>query len=114
MQAAVLQQEHYPPKVDEIFPASALLIIPDLTQIFRQQKRRFKKRTSSAIWETPPSKYFRFRSPKLLYDLEQLVQLTTHIADHGDMPNILDLFLTSNPSVYAVILCSRWTPPITS
>ncbi|XP_045122765.1 inner centromere protein A-like isoform X2 [Portunus trituberculatus] len=64
MQAAVLQQEHYPPKVDEIFPASALLIIPDLTQIFRQQKRRFKKRTSSAIWETPPSKYFRFRSPK--------------------------------------------------
>lgn len=64
LQAALLRQEHYPPKVDEIFPAISLLIIPDLTRMFRQQKRRFKKRTSSAIWETPPSKYFRYMSPK--------------------------------------------------
>ncbi|XP_063868422.1 inner centromere protein A-like isoform X1 [Scylla paramamosain] len=63
MRAAMMQQEHYPPKVDEIFPARSLLIIPDLTQIFHQQKRRFRKRTSSANWETPPSKYFRFKSP---------------------------------------------------
>ncbi|MPC57441.1 hypothetical protein E2C01_051421 [Portunus trituberculatus] len=38
----------------------------------------------------------RLRTP----DQEQLVQ---HL---GDMPNILDLFFTSNPSAYAVILPS--------
>ncbi|KAK8405365.1 hypothetical protein O3P69_001722 [Scylla paramamosain] len=43
----------------------------------------------------------------ILHDLEQLVQHPTRIPDHlGDMPNILDLFLTSNPSTYAVILSS--------
>ncbi|MPC39406.1 hypothetical protein E2C01_032941 [Portunus trituberculatus] len=38
---------------------------------------------------------------------EQLVQHPTHIPDHlGDTPNILDLFLTSNPSAYSVTLLS--------
>src|SRR6201990_2101591 len=38
-------------------------------------------------------------------DLEQLVQLPTRIPDRlGDEPNILDLFLTSNPSPYTVKL----------
>ncbi|MPC51034.1 hypothetical protein E2C01_044871 [Portunus trituberculatus] len=42
-----------------------------------------------------------------LHDLEQLVQYPTRIPDrHGDTPNILDLFLTSNPSAYAVTLSS--------
>ncbi|MPC41751.1 hypothetical protein E2C01_035355 [Portunus trituberculatus] len=43
----------------------------------------------------------------ILHDLEQLVQHFTRIPDRlGDMPNILDLFLTSNPSAYAVTLSS--------
>ena len=43
----------------------------------------------------------------VLNDLEQLVQLPTRIPDRlGDRPNILDLFLTSNPSAYSVNLFS--------
>ncbi|KAK8395869.1 hypothetical protein O3P69_005762 [Scylla paramamosain] len=43
----------------------------------------------------------------ILHDLEQLVQYPTRIPDRlGDTPNILDLFLTSNPSAYAVTLSS--------
>jgi len=43
----------------------------------------------------------------LLNDLEQLVQRPTRIPDRlGDTPNILDLFLTSNPSAYSVKLFS--------
>ncbi|MPC36918.1 hypothetical protein E2C01_030387 [Portunus trituberculatus] len=39
----------------------------------------------------------------ILYDVEQLLQHLSHIPDHlGDTPNILDLFLTFNPSAYAV------------
>lgn len=59
IRAAVLQQEHYPPQLEEIFPPRSLLLLPDLTQIFPKQKRRFRKRTSSAQWGTPPSKVFR-------------------------------------------------------
>ncbi|MPC58129.1 hypothetical protein E2C01_052124 [Portunus trituberculatus] len=43
----------------------------------------------------------------ILHDLEQLVQRPTRIPDRlGDTPKILDLFLTSNPSAYAVTLSS--------
>ncbi|MPC63473.1 hypothetical protein E2C01_057572 [Portunus trituberculatus] len=43
----------------------------------------------------------------IFHDLEQLVHHPTHILDRlGDTPNILDLFLTSNPSAYAVSLLS--------
>ncbi|XP_063864361.1 uncharacterized protein LOC135102784 isoform X1 [Scylla paramamosain] len=43
----------------------------------------------------------------ILHDLEQLVQHLTHIPDClRDTPNILHLFLTSNPSAYAVTLSS--------
>ena len=43
----------------------------------------------------------------ILNDLEQLVQHPTRIPDRlGDRPNILDLFLTSNPSAYSVNLFS--------
>ncbi|MPC22783.1 hypothetical protein E2C01_015809 [Portunus trituberculatus] len=41
----------------------------------------------------------------IFYDLEQLVQHPIHIPDRlGDMPNILDLYLTFNPSPYAFAL----------
>ena len=41
----------------------------------------------------------------ILHDLEQLVQFPTRISDRlGDTYNILDLFLTSNPSAYSVKL----------
>ena len=43
----------------------------------------------------------------ILQDLEQLVQHPTRIPDRlGDTPNILDLFLTTNPSAYSVKLFS--------
>ena len=43
----------------------------------------------------------------ILHNLEQLVQFPTHINDRlGDKPNILDIFLTSNPSAYSVKLSS--------
>ena len=43
----------------------------------------------------------------ILYDLEQLVQHPNRIPDRlGDMTNILVLFLTCNPSAYAVTLSS--------
>ncbi|MPC17695.1 hypothetical protein E2C01_010559 [Portunus trituberculatus] len=43
----------------------------------------------------------------ILHELQQLVQHPTRIPDHlGDTPNILDLFLTSNPSTYAVTFSS--------
>ncbi|XP_053654787.1 inner centromere protein A isoform X2 [Cherax quadricarinatus] len=55
---SVINQEHYPPVIEEIFPPSVLLLVPDLTKMFDKQRRRFFKRTSSAVWNTPPSKYF--------------------------------------------------------
>ena len=43
----------------------------------------------------------------ILHDREQLVPQPTRIPDRlGDTPNILNLFLTSNPSAYAVSLSS--------
>ncbi|MPC84346.1 hypothetical protein E2C01_079083 [Portunus trituberculatus] len=43
----------------------------------------------------------------ILHDLEQLEQHHTSIPDrHRETPNILDLFLTSNPSAYPVTLSS--------
>ena len=43
----------------------------------------------------------------MLHDLEQLVQHPTRIPDRlEDTPKILDLFLNSNPSAYAVTLSS--------
>ncbi|MPC33803.1 hypothetical protein E2C01_027167 [Portunus trituberculatus] len=43
----------------------------------------------------------------ILHDLQQQLLHPTRIPDRlGDTPNILDLFLTSNPSAYAVTLTS--------
>ncbi len=57
---------------------------------------------SSSFTEKPGEHAYNFA---LLNDLEQLVQHPTYIPDClGDRTNILDLFLTSNPSKYSVKL----------
>ena len=59
---------------------------------------------SSSFTDQPGEQAFNFA---ILRDLEQLVQFPTCIPDRlGDMPNILDIFLTSNPSAYSVKLSS--------
>ena len=59
---------------------------------------------SSNFTDQPGEQAYNF---SILNDLEQLVQHPTRIPDRlGDTPNILDLFLTSNPSAYSVELFS--------
>ncbi|MPC20839.1 hypothetical protein E2C01_013799 [Portunus trituberculatus] len=59
---------------------------------------------SSPFTDPPGELAFNFA---IFHDLEQLVQHPTRILDSlGDTSNILDLFLTSNPSAYAVTLSS--------
>ena len=41
---------------DLIFPPEILLLDPNLNSIFKIKRARFDKRTSSAVWKTPPSK----------------------------------------------------------
>ena len=57
---------------------------------------------SSPFTDHPSEIAFNFT---ILHDLDQLVQHPTHIRCRlEDMPNIFNLFLTSNPSAYAVTL----------
>ncbi|KAB7504163.1 Inner centromere protein, partial [Armadillidium nasatum] len=49
-------QEHIPPDLDAVFPPNVLLQMPDLSKIFAKRRSRFYKRTSSAVWNTPPYK----------------------------------------------------------
>ena len=59
---------------------------------------------SSFFTDQPGEQTFNFA---ILHDLEQMVQFPTRIPDRlEDTPNILDLFLTSNPSAYSVKLSS--------
>ena len=59
---------------------------------------------SSSFTDQPGEQAYNFA---ILNDLEQLVQHPTRIPDRlGDRPNILDLFLTSNPSAYSIKLFS--------
>ncbi|MPC78573.1 hypothetical protein E2C01_073062 [Portunus trituberculatus] len=59
---------------------------------------------SSLFTDYPSELAFNFA---IVYDIEQLVQHPIRIRDRlGDTPNILDSFLTSNPSAYAVTLSS--------
>ena len=44
-------------EVENIFPPEALQKEPDLNDIFKIKRARFDKRTSSAVWKTPPSHY---------------------------------------------------------
>ncbi|XP_066962602.1 inner centromere protein A-like isoform X2 [Macrobrachium rosenbergii] len=56
LKASLINQEYYPPDVNSIFPPEDLLIMPNLVEIFPIARRRFFKRTSSAMWTTPPHK----------------------------------------------------------
>ena len=49
----LMQQAYHPPDVDHIFVL--MEASPDLTEIFSEPKRRFYKRTSSAVWDRAPT-----------------------------------------------------------
>jgi len=50
--AALMHQAYNPPDIDAIFFVQEAC--PDLADIFEQKKRRFFKRTSSAVWGNAP------------------------------------------------------------
>ena len=50
-------QANEPVDTDEIFPPECLLKDPNLNEIFKIKRARFNKRTSSAVWKTPPAHY---------------------------------------------------------
>ena len=57
------------------------------------------------LTDQPGKQIFNFA---ILNDIEQLVQLPTRVPDRlGDKPNILDLFLASNPTSYRYFN-SKW------
>ncbi|GFO42151.1 inner centromere protein [Plakobranchus ocellatus] len=57
LNTALIRQCVDPPDVDKLFRWRAI-IPPNLEEIFKGSfKRRYKERTSSAIWNTPPVKY---------------------------------------------------------
>ena len=61
---------------------------------------------SSNSTDTPGELAFNF---SICNDIEQMVQTPTRLPDRlGDVPNLLDLFLTSIPSAYSVETC----PPL--
>ncbi|MCP3678980.1 MAG: hypothetical protein GY782_01260, partial [Gammaproteobacteria bacterium] len=83
--------------ISSIFPFAEISILGD----FNVHHQLW---LSSSFTDHPGEQAFNF---SLLHDLEQLVQHPTRIPDRlGDQPNILDLFLTSNPSAYSVQLFS--------
>ncbi|OPJ74240.1 hypothetical protein AV530_013592 [Patagioenas fasciata monilis] len=51
LRQAVLQQYRHPPSLRALFGAIA---VPRLESIFRKSKPRYFKRTSSAVWSSPP------------------------------------------------------------
>ena len=56
LRAALIRQCTNPPDVDALFRPD-LIEGPDLEKIFPNVKKsRFNKRTSSAVWTTPPAK----------------------------------------------------------
>ncbi|XP_076323731.1 uncharacterized protein LOC143232332 [Tachypleus tridentatus] len=50
LRAALINQTYNPPNIHELFGD---IMSPDLTQMFPVQRRRFHKRTSSALWHSP-------------------------------------------------------------
>merc|ERR1719318_2056041 len=54
LRTALLKQCYMGPDLDSIF---ANVEMPDLSMMFAQQRKRFFKRTSSAVWETPPESF---------------------------------------------------------
>lgn len=53
LKASLLKQCYMGPDLDEIFYTVEM---PDLSTMFDLQRKRFSKRTSSALWESPPVK----------------------------------------------------------
>ncbi|CAH1800036.1 unnamed protein product [Owenia fusiformis] len=51
LKAALINQHYHPPNIDDIF--GDIFVMPDLCVIFKKQKARFHKRTSSAVWDSP-------------------------------------------------------------
>ncbi|MPC96618.1 hypothetical protein E2C01_091887 [Portunus trituberculatus] len=88
----------------ETSPVEHILSLYPFTEILGDFNVHPQLWLSSPFTDHPDELAFNFA---ILHDLEQLVQYPTHIPDHlGDTPNILDLFLTSDPSAYAVTLSS--------
>ena len=50
--AALMHQAYNPPDIDSIFFVQEAT--PELSEIFEQKKRRYFKRTSSAVWGKAP------------------------------------------------------------
>ncbi len=49
-----MKQTYSPPDLDLIF---AVMDMPDLSVIFKEHRKRFFKRTSSAQWDKMPTSY---------------------------------------------------------
>lgn len=54
LRTALLKQCYMGPDLDKIFYTVEM---PDLSTMFDHQRKRFFKRTSSAVWETPPDSF---------------------------------------------------------
>ena len=54
LRTALLKQCYMGPDLDEIFKTCDM---PDLSIIFEHQRKRFYKRTSSAVWDKPPQSF---------------------------------------------------------
>jgi inner centromere protein len=70
---SLINQAYNPPDLDEIFPISET---PDLNKIFKRRKARFNKRTSSAVWNSPP---FKPSGKPLIKEDEQQVEACTRV-----------------------------------
>jgi inner centromere protein len=57
LKVALAQQTEANIDTAQIFPGDILLQDPDLSAIFKIKRARFDKRTSSAIWKTPPANH---------------------------------------------------------
>lgn len=51
-----MQQFYYPVNTDELF--GSVIDSPNLAEIFKINKKRYFKRTSSAIWNTTPDRSY--------------------------------------------------------
>jgi len=54
LRTSLLKQCYMGPDLDKIF---STIEMPDLSTMFQHQRKRFHKRTSSAVWETPPESF---------------------------------------------------------
>lgn len=56
LKLALNYQFHKPPNIDELF--GSYIESPNLVDIFGIHKKTYSKRTSSAVWHTPPDLSF--------------------------------------------------------